>query len=191
MGRRKKFIVKERRKFIRLDYTAPLALKVCKKETVTKILDGYTSDVSQAGLLCKIKEKVKINDILWVSFDRATLTICGEIEKNSFIYQGGIVGKVVRITRAPNGLYSVAVQFITREEKNITNIFPQIKFLRRRKKTLPVAEEADEEENASESLEEMEIGDRHHKDKPVELQTEEKEDTAEGETDNDFKDEKN
>lgn len=189
MGRRKKFIGKERRKFIRLDYTAPLALKVCKKETVTKILDGYASNVSQAGLLCNIKDKVKINDILWISFDRATLTICGEIEKNSFIYQGGIVGKVVRITRAPNGLYSVGVQFMTREEKNITNIFPQIKFIRRRRKTPPAVEDTDEEEAASEPLEEMEIGDRHHRDKPVEPETEEKEDGPEGETDKDFKDE--
>ncbi|MCX5713791.1 MAG: hypothetical protein NT033_03080, partial [Candidatus Omnitrophica bacterium] len=39
-----------------------------------------------------------------------------------------------------------------------------IKFLRRRKKTLPVAAEA-EEELESEPLEEMEIGDRHHKEK--------------------------
>ncbi|MCX5697505.1 MAG: PilZ domain-containing protein [Candidatus Omnitrophica bacterium] len=183
MGRRKKFTGKERRKFIRLDYTAPLALKVCKKETVSKILDGYTSDVSQAGLLCNIKDKVKINDILWISFDRATLNICGEIEKNSFIYQGGIVGKVVRITRAPGGFYSVGVQFMTREEKNITNIFPQIKFLRRRKKIPPVIEDTAEEEHSPEPLEEIEIGDRHHKNKPVEPET------AEDETDKDFKDE--
>jgi hypothetical protein len=177
MGRRKKIAGRERRKFIRLNYTSPLALKVCKKETVSKILNGYTSNVSQSGLLCDIKERVKLNDILWLSFDRATLEICAEIERNNFIYQGGIVGKVVRITRKPNGVYSVAVQFMTREERNLTYVFPQIKFLRRRKKDEPATAE-DEEESESLPLEEMEIGDRQQKKAPAHSEKEEVESTG-------------
>ncbi len=50
---------KERRKFVRLDYLSPLAYKVCKKSTISKILKGYTSNISQSGLLCNIKDKVK------------------------------------------------------------------------------------------------------------------------------------
>ena len=49
----------ERRKFLRLDYTTPLACKVCKKKTISNLFNGYIADVSQSGLRCKIKEKMK------------------------------------------------------------------------------------------------------------------------------------
>jgi hypothetical protein len=119
----------DRRNFLRLDYITPLACKVCKKETVEKLLTGYTSDVSQAGLLCNVKEKVNTDDILWLSFDRATLNICADLEKRALIYQNGIIGKVVRVESKEDGLYDLGIQFITREEENLTQIYPKIHFL--------------------------------------------------------------
>lgn len=119
----------ERRVFMRLDYVAPFACKVCKKQTISKLLDGYTSDISQGGVLCNIKDKVKIGDILWLSFDRSTLAICAELEKRSLIYQNGVIGKVARIERKADHTHDVGIQFITREEKNLTNIYPKIHFL--------------------------------------------------------------
>lgn len=119
----------ERRQFVRLDYVSPLGFKVCKKKTVSKLLQGYTADISQAGLLCNIKEKVKKDDILWLSFNRAILSICGELEKRALIYQNGIIGKVVRVKPKNRGTYDVGIRFITREEKNLTHIYPKIYFL--------------------------------------------------------------
>jgi hypothetical protein len=178
MGRKKRLRGRERRKFVRLDYTTPLALKVCKKATVSRILEGYTADISQIGLLCKIKERVKKNDLLWLSFDRATLTICAEIEKRSLIYQNGVIGKVVRVSRAKNGLYSVGIQFLTREEKNSSHIYPKIKFLHRRKKALAEIEEEEAEQGEPEQLEEIVLGDRQQKER-VEPEREEKEEDEE------------
>ncbi|MCX5710455.1 MAG: PilZ domain-containing protein [Candidatus Omnitrophica bacterium] len=119
----------ERREFVRIEYATPLAYKVCRKETVSKLLQGYTSDVSQSGLLCKIGEKVNKDDIIWLSFDRAVLGICEEIEKRVFIYQNGIIGKVARVDTLTPGTFDVGVHFIIREEKNDTNIFPKVHFL--------------------------------------------------------------
>lgn len=119
----------ERREFVRIEYATPLAYKVCRRETVSKLLQGYTSDVSQSGLLCKIEEKVNKDDIIWLSFDRAVLGICEEIEKRVFIYQNGIIGKVARVETCTPGMFDVGVHFITREEKNETNIFPKVHFL--------------------------------------------------------------
>lgn len=119
----------ERRQFIRLDYSTPLDYKVCKQETLTKLLQGYTSNVSEAGLLCNIKNKVNKDDILWLVFDRATLSICEEMEKRALIYQNGIIGKVVRIEPKDLGDYNVGIQFITREEKNLSHIYPKIHFI--------------------------------------------------------------
>ena len=120
---------RERRKFVRLNYLAPLAYKVCKKSTISKILKGYTSNISQSGLLCNIKDKVKKNDVMWISFNREMLGICTDLETRSLIYQNGIVGKVVRAKHKRNGSYDVGIQFITREEKNLTNIYPKVYFM--------------------------------------------------------------
>jgi hypothetical protein len=124
----------ERREFIRLDYATPLDYKVCKKETLSKLLQGYTSNLSETGLLCNIKNKVDKDDILWLVFDRATLAICEELEKRALIYQNGIIGKVVRIEPADLSTYDVGIQFITREEKNLTHIYPKIHFITEEKK---------------------------------------------------------
>ena len=131
----------ERRQFVRLDYVTPLDYKVCKKETITKLLQGYTSNVSKTGLLCTIKQKVEPEDILWLVFDRDTLTICQDIEKSSLVYQNGIIGKVVRVTPKSTETFDVGIRFLTREEKNLTHIYPKIHFL----DTASHDEEPDEE----------------------------------------------
>ncbi len=119
----------ERRESVRQDYKSPLAYKVCKEETINKLLQGYTSDISQSGLLCNIKDKVSEDDILWLSFDRSTLNIFEEIEKRIMIYQNGIIARVVRIEPSNDESYDVGVKFITREEKNLTNIYPRFHFV--------------------------------------------------------------
>lgn len=118
----------ERREFSRLDYATPLDFKVCKKTTIAKLIQGYTANISEAGLCCNIKDKVNLDDILWISFDRTTLNIYGQIEKRVLIYQNGIIGKVVRIQERDNE-YDVGIQFLTREEKNLTHIYPKVHFI--------------------------------------------------------------
>lgn len=118
----------ERREFARLDYVTPLGFKVCKQETISKLLNGYTSDISQAGLLCNVREKVNQDDILWLSFDRSTLDFCQALEKRALIYQSGIIGKVVRVEPMDDSYY-VGIRFITIEEKNSTHIYPKVHFL--------------------------------------------------------------
>jgi c-di-GMP-binding flagellar brake protein YcgR len=119
----------ERRKFVRLDYVTPLAFKVCKKDTVSQLLEGYTCDISEGGIRFNIKEGVQKNNIIWLSFDRSILDICREIENRCLIYQNGILGKVVWAQRRSEHVYDVGVQFLTREEKNLTHIYPKAYFL--------------------------------------------------------------
>lgn len=108
----------ERRKFVRIDYSQPLDYKICKPETISKLLSGYTQNISQTGLLCKIKETVPQESILWLSFDMTTLDLCREIEVNSVIVQKGVLGKVVRVCPRPDGCFDIGICFLTREEKN-------------------------------------------------------------------------
>jgi len=64
---------RERREFVRVEYVTPLAYKICKRETIDKLLEGYTADISQSGIFCRIKDDVQTDDILWLSFDKDTL----------------------------------------------------------------------------------------------------------------------
>jgi len=115
--------ISNRRAFSRIDYAAPLAYKVCNKETISKLLQGYTSNISEAGMLCNFREAVNPEDILWLSFDRGTLNICEELEKKALIYQNGIIGKVVRIEPKGYDNFDVGIKFITREEKSWNNVY--------------------------------------------------------------------
>ena len=108
----------ERRQFVRLEYITPLAYKVCNKTTISRLLQGYVSKISEAGLFCKLNEKVDKDDILWLSFDKGTLDVCLGLERRSLIYQNGIIGKVIRIECQEGGTYNVGVQFITREDQD-------------------------------------------------------------------------
>jgi hypothetical protein len=136
----------DRRQFVRIEYVTPLSYKICKKETISKLLEGYTSNVSHSGLLCNIKDRVQKDDILWLSFDRSTLDTCQEAEKRSFIYQSGIIGRVVRTEPKENGTYDVGVQFITREEKNLTpHIYPKSYFGKEEPESEPLEGDEDEQ----------------------------------------------
>lgn len=118
----------ERRKFVRLEYSVPLSFKICKKETISKLCVGYSVNISQSGISCNIREKVNPDDILWLSFNRTTLDLCRELDKRVLIYQNGIIGNVVRVEPEEIGSYNIGIKFITREEKNLGNIYPQTYF---------------------------------------------------------------
>jgi len=117
----------EKRGFLRLAYKTPLMYKVCKEETITKLLEGYNRNISQSGLLCNIKEEVPLECILWLCLDMGMLSICEKIEKNSIIVQKGILGKVVRLMKMKDGSFDVGVRFLTRFENVSSKITDQIK----------------------------------------------------------------
>lgn len=121
----------ERRDSERLEFSTPLGYKICKRETVDKLLKGYSVDISCSGLLCSIKEKVNKDDLLWLSFSRDTLDFCKELEKRVFIYQNGIIGNVTRVDLDAQGAYNVGIKFIVREEKELGNIYSEVHFLKR------------------------------------------------------------
>ncbi|MFH1248126.1 MAG: PilZ domain-containing protein [Candidatus Omnitrophota bacterium] len=119
----------EKRRFSRVEYSAPLAYKICKQETLLKLFCGYTVNISQSGLLCNIQDNVGIEDILWLSFEKNILNVCKELEKSSLIYQNGIIGKVNRINNNNNGTWDIGVQFLTRTEKNYNRILDMMQEL--------------------------------------------------------------
>lgn len=118
----KKFNGAERRKFIRLSYHKPLMYKLCKRATVTKILEGYARDISNSGLRCNLNEKVAKETVLWLKLDAGAIELCREIEKDSVIIQQGILGKVVWQKKLSQSSYDTGVRFLTREEKPVPGL---------------------------------------------------------------------
>ncbi|MDD4941703.1 MAG: PilZ domain-containing protein [Candidatus Omnitrophica bacterium] len=119
----------EKRLRERFECMTPLAYKICSQETLSKLFKGYTINVSETGLLCNIHDSVKVEDVLWLSFNKSVLELCAELDRHSFFYQNGVVGKVVRVEDNRDGTFNVGIHFITREEQNLTNIYPKIHFL--------------------------------------------------------------
>jgi len=107
----------ERRAVVRITCKTQLSFKICKEETISKIMQGYTQNISPDGLRCTISENVPVGCTLWLKLDRDALVMCEEIERRTVILQQGILGKVVWIEKTGDGKYDVGLQFITREEK--------------------------------------------------------------------------
>ncbi|MDP2939085.1 MAG: PilZ domain-containing protein [Candidatus Omnitrophota bacterium] len=118
MKSKKEIPENERREFIRLIYKSPLMYKVCKRKTISKLMQGYTQNISQAGLMCSIKESVPKDSTLWLKLDTGALNLCSEIEKRCVIIQQGILGKVAWLKKTRGKSVDVGVYFITREEKH-------------------------------------------------------------------------
>lgn len=118
----KKMDPKERREYLRLSYRKPLMYKVCKKTTLSKILQGYTRNISSSGLMCNLSEKVPEGDILWLRLDSGALELCKEIEDKSVIIQQGVLGKVVWQKKLEDSSYDTGVRFLTRQEKPVPGL---------------------------------------------------------------------
>ncbi|MEK6715418.1 MAG: PilZ domain-containing protein [Candidatus Omnitrophota bacterium] len=117
---------KERRQFIRLPYRSPLKYKVCKEETIKKLMFGYSENISQSGLLCNIKEPVSVDSVLWLALDMGMLSICADIEKNAIILQHGVLGRVVRTYQKKDGSFDVGVRFLIRNELGSRDLFEKV-----------------------------------------------------------------
>ncbi len=75
------------------------------------------------------------------------MSICKALEKRSFIYQNGVIGKVARVEHRDDNTYDTGIQFITRKEKDSTHIYPKSYFTQGKQK------EGQEEEQEEELLE--------------------------------------
>jgi len=116
----------ERRQFIRLSYKTPLMYKVCKKSTITKIMEGYTHNISESGLMCNINGIIPKAATLWLKLDMGALSLCQEIEKRCVVIQQGILGQVAWLKKLSDQSYDVGVRFLTRKEKINPSITQQV-----------------------------------------------------------------
>lgn len=112
----------EKREFLRVDYEAPLNLKVLKGDKLASKADVFSRNVSACGILFRTSHESAIpalSSIVWVELDPKMMNICAEIENDLIIHKSGVFGRVVRIAEGdPGKSYDIGICFLRR--KNMT-----------------------------------------------------------------------
>ena len=110
----------EKREFLRIDYETALNFKELKGEKLSSKADALSMNISACGILFRTdKIPPALSSIIWIEIDEKIMGVCGEIENDLIIHQGGVFGRVVRIAEGePGKSYDVGVAFLMK--KNIT-----------------------------------------------------------------------
>ena len=104
----------DRREFFRVDHEAVVNLRELKGENLSAKADIVTKNVSACGILFRT-EKIPpaLSSVIWVALDEKMMNICSEIEDDLLMHEGGIFGRVVRISEGePGKSYDVGVAFL-------------------------------------------------------------------------------
>lgn len=119
----------DKREFLRYRCDKPVNFKILlsPKETgsASKLASGISKNLSASGILFSSNNFPEISSILALDLDYRTTNICQEIEENSLIIDGKLIGKVVRIEEKDDGTYNIGVAFIKKSDQ----ISPEIKKL--------------------------------------------------------------
>lgn len=108
----------EKREFLRYRYDQPISYKIISsahgQESISRALDAVAKNLSACGVLFTSRFIPEISSIIALDLDYRTTRICRELEENALIINNKVVGKVVRIEEAEDGLYGIGVAFIKR-----------------------------------------------------------------------------
>ena len=116
----------EKREFLRVDYEAPVEMKLVKGAGLSAKKDVYSRDISASGLLIRTWSESAIpnlSSMVWIKLDDKMMNICGEIENDLILFNGGVFGRVVRIAEGePGQSYDVGVCFLRRNSMSEDDI---------------------------------------------------------------------
>ena len=118
---------KEKREFLRYKHEKPVYFKnmglTSKGGKGAKLLHAVSKNLSATGLLFTTELVPEMSSVVVIELDYRTSQICREIESKAMIIDNKLVGKVVRIEDAGEGLYDIGVAFIRKTE----SIPPELK----------------------------------------------------------------
>ena len=108
------------REFLRLDHETVLTFREVKSDKLANKQEIFTRNVSACGLLFRTESiPPSLSSIIRIELDSKIKGLCEEIEEDLLILDGGILGRVVRISEGEPGVsYDVGICFLRR--KNMT-----------------------------------------------------------------------
>ena len=83
-----------------------------KDGKAAKSLQAISKNLSATGLLFTTELVPELSSVVVIELDYRTSQICREIESKAMMLDNKLVGKVVRIEEAGEGLYDIGVAFI-------------------------------------------------------------------------------
>jgi len=125
---------KEKREFLRYDYTKPIAYLTLSEakntNAASRILTAISKNLSAAGILftARVDKLPGISSVLAMDLDYRTTGVCKEIEECALILKNRLIGRVVRIEDNEDGTCGVGVAFIKKSD-NLTEDIKDIEGL--------------------------------------------------------------
>jgi hypothetical protein len=111
---------KEQREFFRYKHEKPVYYRsigaVSNGGKMAKMIKASSKNLSISGLLFTAELVPELSSIVAIDLDYRTSQICREIESRALIIDNKLVGKVVRIEDAGDGLYDIGVSFMKKSE---------------------------------------------------------------------------
>ncbi len=118
---------REKREFFRYKHEKPVYYRnvgvPSRGGKAAKSLQAISKNLSATGLLFTTELVPELSSVVIIELDYRTSQICREIETKAMILDNKLVGKVVRIEEAGEGLYDIGVAFIKKSE----SISPELK----------------------------------------------------------------
>ena len=108
----------ENREFLRVDQEALLKFRELKGQKLSNKSEILMKNVSPCGLLFRSEQiPPALSAIIWIELDPKVMSVCGEIEEDLIVSNGGILGRVVRIAEGePERSYDVGICFLRKNE---------------------------------------------------------------------------
>jgi len=111
---------KEKREFLRYKHEKPVYYRnvgvPSEKGKAAKSLTALSKNLSATGLLFTTELVPELSSIVVIELDYRTSRICREIEAKVLMVNNKILGRVVRIEEAGEGLYDIGIAFIKKTE---------------------------------------------------------------------------
>jgi hypothetical protein len=106
----------DKREFLRVEHETPVELKLVRGEELSAKKEVMSRNISASGLLIRTRNESSIpnlSSVVWIKLDDKMANICGEIENDLILFNGGVFGRVVRIAEGePGQSYDVGVCFL-------------------------------------------------------------------------------
>ena len=117
----------DRRECLRIDHEAALNYKEVKETKLSTKTEMLTMNVSATGLLIRTSSvPPALSSTIWIELDPKMINICSEIESDLIIKDGGVFGRVVRISEGEPGVsYDVGICFLRKKsipEQDLDNL---------------------------------------------------------------------
>jgi len=120
----------DQREFLRIDYETNLNYQEIKDQKLSHKKEILTRNISACGVLFRTTNMPPaLSSIIRIELDPKMVNVCSELEEDLILHNGGVLGKVVRISEGEPGVsYDIGVCFLRKRDitdKELEEMLPE------------------------------------------------------------------